>query len=668
MSDISSSSSTSTGMTGAGGGQLLRITGMATGLDVDAMVKKMMAVEQVKVDKAKQNQQLVLWKQQAYQDIISSIKDLQNSFFDPLSPSNNMLSQTNYNSLIAASTNSTAINATAQTGAATGAYSINVTQIAQSATLISNKTLNTQFQVTNIANWSGVGNNITFSTDGGVTSQVVDLSGFGSTGVPSKDLPNLASYINNQISSNPNLNGKVSASYVQDSTGTNYIKLTPLTSTSIQLTAATTVSDIMPTPATLNAASGSTMITSLDPTLNANLNLNLNLNGKVIAINLDNSATGKNGSATINDLITAINTATGGKVTGKFDDITGKFVLQTSSTGSTSTLSITGDNVGGNLTSALGIAVNSPSQGLDAIVQITPPGSTTATTVTENTNNFTLNNMSYSLTSTGNSTITVNTNTQGVHDKIKNFLDKYNAVIDKIQTKLSETKNRDYSPLTDSQKSSMKDSDIAAWNAKAQQGILRNDDNLEKLLSDLRNAFVTPLTDATGARTSSVYFGNIGSGSIGIDTPNGANTTTDGDKITIVDDTKLNNAILNHGDDLMKLFTNITNDVNGNPIFNQTGIFQRINTILQNNVGYTGTSFNSAILTKYANIQDDYTINGSGGANTLPDQIYYKQLMIKKLTDVMTTKQEQYYQQFSKLETAMNTLNAQQAQLSQLTG
>jgi flagellar hook-associated protein 2 len=34
----------------------------------------------------------------------------------------------------------------------------------------------------------------------------------------------------------------------------------------------------------------------------------------------------------------------------------------------------------------------------------------------------------------------------------------------------------------------------------------------------------------------------------------------------------------------------------------------------------------------------------------------------------MSTKQEKYYQQFSQLETAMNTLNAQQMQLSSLIG
>ncbi|MFL0269669.1 flagellar filament capping protein FliD [Candidatus Clostridium radicumherbarum] len=661
MSDISGSSSTPTGMTGAGGGQLLRITGMATGLDVDSMVKKMMLAEQTKLDQVKQGQQLIIWRQQAYQDIIKDIKDLQNSFFDPLTPSNNLLSASNYNNLVTSSTNAAAINATAQTGAATGTYTINVTQIAQSASLVSNRSLNSQFQVTNANNWSGAGNSITFSVDG-VNAPAIDLSGFTPSGDNSKDLPNLTAYINNQISNNTSLNGKVSASYVQDASGNNYIKFNTLTTSAIQITS-TGVSDIPSLNTNFVSASTNTKLTSLDSTLNTNLSLNINYNGKAITVNLDNSATGKNGTATINDLITAIKTATGGQVTGNFDDMTGKFTLQTVNTGSNAGLSITGNS----LTSALGFTGSPSSQGLDAIVKITPPGASTPTTITENSNNFTLNNISYSLTAAGTSTITINTNTQGVHDKIKAFLDKYNAIIDKIQTKLNEKKNSDYPPLTDTQKSSMKDSDITAWNAKAQQGILRNDNNLQKLLSDLRSAFVSPVTDATGKNVSSVYFGSYGSGAIGIDTPNGANTVTDGDKISISDDNKLNNAILNHGDDLIKLFTNVATDNNGKQIFNQSGIFQRINNVLQNNVGYTGTTFNSAILTKYANVQDDYSISGGAGTNTLPDQIYYKQVMITKMTDAMTTKQEQYYQQFSQLETAMNTLNAQQAQLSQLT-
>ncbi|WP_406547961.1 flagellar cap protein FliD N-terminal domain-containing protein [Clostridium ljungdahlii] len=75
-----SDSSMPIGSTGAGGGNMIRLTGLSSGLDVDAVVKKMMAGEQTKLDKAQQDQQTTQWKQEAYQDIIKNIKDLQSSF------------------------------------------------------------------------------------------------------------------------------------------------------------------------------------------------------------------------------------------------------------------------------------------------------------------------------------------------------------------------------------------------------------------------------------------------------------------------------------------------------------------------------------------------------------------------------------------------------------
>ncbi|WP_406540970.1 flagellar cap protein FliD N-terminal domain-containing protein [Clostridium ljungdahlii] len=78
MSD--SVSSMPTGATGAGGGSMLRITGLNTGLDVDSIVKKMLKGDQAKLDKVKQSQQLIQWRQDAYKTIISDIQDLQKSF------------------------------------------------------------------------------------------------------------------------------------------------------------------------------------------------------------------------------------------------------------------------------------------------------------------------------------------------------------------------------------------------------------------------------------------------------------------------------------------------------------------------------------------------------------------------------------------------------------
>lgn len=670
MSDTSSVSSTPTGMTGAGGGNMIRITGMNSGLDVDSIVKKMLAGDQTKIDQAKQQQQIIQWKQQAYQSIVSDVKSLQSTYFDITNPSNCLLLQSNFNSLTASSSNTSVASATATTTAAAGNYTLQVDKVATAANLPGTQSLNSQFQVTDITKWQG--RSISLSVGG--PAQNINLPAAGT-------VTDMVNSINNQISTNSTLSGKVTASYIKDASGKEYVELTPLTSTGVQITATTLLNNDIPAGSwnkNLTSASLNTPLTSLNAASSQNMTLTLNYNGSSIPVNLDNSPSGKNGAATIGDLVTAISTATNGQVIGKFDDMTGNFSLQTTSTGSTTSLSITGETdnggAGNALLSALNLAVSAqPATGSDAQVEITPPGATTATTLTESSNNFTVNGISYNVTGTsaaagGPTTISVASNTQKVHDMIKGFIDKYNSIVQEIQTKLTEKKDYNYPPLTDAQKSQMSATDITNWNNKAQQGVLANDDNLQNLLTNLRQAFTTPLTDANNNRLTSLNFGNYGTGAIGLDT---SSDPTQGGVISIVDDQKFTNAIAQNPQQFMQLFTNVSNvtttstDPNST-YFKGSGIAQRINTILQNNVGFVGTTLNTAILTKYANLQDDYSISGGAGSGTLSDQIYTKQLLINTLTDQMNSDQTKYYNQFTQLETAMSQLSAQQSTISSM--
>lgn len=552
MSDVSS---TSSGMTGAGGGNLLRLTGMNTGLDVDAVVKKMMAAEQTKLDKAKQEQQLLQWRQEAYQDIIKDIKDLQNSFFDSMSSDKNILSSTNFTPFSVAGVGGAAVDTSVATftpgvGAQTGTYKIEVASLAKGATV--NKSL----------------------------------------------------------------------------------------------------------------AAGTTLSTKLNTlgVTDASIQLSLTAGATNINISLDNSS----GNLTVQDLVNEINNKGGSSVKASFSELTGEFKLTTTATGTSSQLTINAassdslSNVLGTYTE--GTAIN----GSNASVTITPPGGT-GTTVSKTTNNFTIDGMNYTISSQGTATVSVGSDTEKVYDKIKGFIDKYNAIVDKIQTKLTEKKNYDYKPLTDTQKESMSDSQITAWETKAKTGILRNDSNLKNMLNDLRSAFTT------GVSNAGLELGKYGSNSIGIDMSSEISTPG---HVEITDANKLKAAISSKTDQILKMFTNqsTTTLPTGQAYdatstkYKEDGIFTRIKNIFQTNVGYTGTTLNSAILTSYANKQYDYSITGTSGKGTLPDQIYKQQIMVTKITNAMSDKQERYYLQFSRLETAMNTLNAQQSQLSSMLG
>lgn len=585
MSDVSSTSSTTyTGMSGAGGGNIMRLTGMASGLDVDSMVKKMLASDQLKIDKANQDKQTVQWKQDAYTDIIKSVKDLQSSFFDVNSPSTSMLSANAYSAFdvsIADAVTSgatTAAAVTAGVGAQAGAYGISFTK---------------PIGDTNIGD-PGVGN---LAQAAGVTSAT---------------------------------------------------KIMTNASPAVMASNSTKLSD-------LGVTAG-----SYSMTVNYNSGNGLGLQSKTI-----NFTEG----STLSDIAALINNATGNSVKAKYSELTGQFSIQTASTGANTTLdiSVAGSNPTtfmqklnlGSGTTATNTDSTYGIVGKDANVYITPPGAATGTLVTKSSNNFTVDDITYSLTSAKDSNFTVVQNSQKVYDKISGFLDKYNAVVDKIQTAISQKKDNTYKPLTDAQKASMSASDIAAWNVKAQQGVLKDDDNLTKLLSDLRSAFVSPVSN------SGLSFGQYGSNAIGIDT---SDDYSQGGKITIANKTELMDAISKHSDQLLNFFSNASTATDTTQKFNENGVFSRLSDILKNNVGYVGTTFNSSILTKYANVQDDYSVSGSGGTHTLPDQLYYQQLMITKLTKSYTDDQEKYYQQFSTLETAMNNLNAQQSQLTSMLG
>ena len=51
-----------------------RITGLATGMDIDEMVTNMITGEQSKVDKADQKKQTQGWQQEIYRDVIKDVK------------------------------------------------------------------------------------------------------------------------------------------------------------------------------------------------------------------------------------------------------------------------------------------------------------------------------------------------------------------------------------------------------------------------------------------------------------------------------------------------------------------------------------------------------------------------------------------------------------------
>lgn len=136
-------------------------------------------------------------------------------------------------------------------------------------------------------------------------------------------------------------------------------------------------------------------------------------------------------------------------------------------------------------------------------------------------------------------------------NKVKDFVEKYNALIDSLNSLTKETKYKDYSPLTDEQKEEMSEKEIESWEKKAKSGILNNDSIVNSVLNKMRN---TLYTNGGGKQdTAEENFANT-LYELGITT---TNSTKDRGKL-VIDEDKLRSAIEKDPEQVFKIFSDTT--------------------------------------------------------------------------------------------------------------
>ncbi len=113
-----------------------RISGLASGLDIDATVKKLMTAEKIPLDKLNQQRQLVSWKQEGYRDVSSQLVTFLNDKLANLSLSASINAQ---KTSITGDTSS--VSATANGAAGGSTMNVKVSQLATATTVISSGSL-----------------------------------------------------------------------------------------------------------------------------------------------------------------------------------------------------------------------------------------------------------------------------------------------------------------------------------------------------------------------------------------------------------------------------------------------------------------------------------------------------------------------------------------------
>jgi flagellar hook-associated protein 2 len=636
----------------------LRITGMATGMDTEATVKQMMKPYTTRVDKMKQDRQIVAWRQELYRDMLTDTAAIKNTYFDVLKPATNMLSKNSYAGFDVTAANSdptksAGVSATASVGAVVGNYKVEVTNLATAAK-VDGTSINesNKFDIANIAKWQS--KTITFEIGG--EKQTITIGA-------AADKEALIVDINNQIDNNTSLKGKIN---VTDGDG---IKFNALTSDSVRVFSTTVDTDMdnLKGKVINNPNKYTTKLSDLGIVNGGTLTFKYNDPNGIQKTSIDIPVLE---TATISQLIDAVNQGTSGAVKLNFSELTGAFSIESLQTGSSASLNVT-ENGGKGVLRKLNFTTSNPLDGsivppsgktligTDATVKITPPGTSAAEiTVTKPGNAFSIDGVNYTLTKEGTTNITVTGNSQKTYDKIKGFIDKYNELVDNISQKTDEKKQYKYLPLTEEQRTAMKEDEIKQWETKAKVGLLKGDSNLENMLNSMRSAFYEGVEGA-----------GISLSEIGLST---SSDITKKGKI-IIDETKLKAAIETRGEQVASLFTkqSITPYSADNTSTQRSdrnkdeGIFQRINDILQD---YTRTSRNNngkkGILLEKAGIKGDSTEFKS----LLSEDIIKKDAKINEMIKSLSTRENKYYLQFSKLEVAMNKLNSQSSWLTQQLG
>lgn len=122
-----------------------RVTGLASGLDIDDLVKNMLQVDQSRLDKQNRTTTKMQWKADALREINSLMKTFREKNMSVLSPNTNMMSASAYSSFdVTMLTNTNAVTVSAGSSANAGKVTINsITHLAEAAQLTSSHLFST---------------------------------------------------------------------------------------------------------------------------------------------------------------------------------------------------------------------------------------------------------------------------------------------------------------------------------------------------------------------------------------------------------------------------------------------------------------------------------------------------------------------------------------------
>lgn len=619
-----------------------RISGLASGMDTEAIVEGLVLGYQEKVDSLKQDKQDLVWQQEAYEEVMTDINSFMDEFYDVLKPEDNILSNSGMKT-VSTYSNLSSVSRYAEilvnSDAAMGTHTIDrIEQLATSSTLSSSGKLSGTITGTTDLSALAAAGTLTADVDGKTFSITLDgvlreitIDSTELADGTFNDAAELASYLDTKFDDEFGA-GRITASIEGGS-----LSLSAENSV-IQVVSGETASDLL---SVVGIESSAKNILNLDGSM-----ADVFGETETIAFTINGMDFTFENTASLRDIMDEVNDSDA-NVKMTYSTMSDTITIESKDTGGSSYINI--ENTTGSLFGADGhirIDTGNVQNGQDAKIYL--DGSASAYTRSSNT--FTIDGTTFSLKEATNESIEykVENNTEDMFEKIVSYVDSFNKLYAGLKDKLSEKVELDYDPLTDAQKDEMTDDEIELWEEKAKSGTLRND----AILSSLTRAMRSALYDAIDG--TSLTFKDIG-----IENSSDYSTFE-----LVIDENKLKSALNENPEEVMELF-NKEDDISYSATlsaadrstrYDEVGFAQRVSDILKGAVRTSrDTSGYKGSLVEKIGVSGDT----SEATNLMKTKLETMADKIEDAIEAMEEKEEYYWDQFTYMETVLSQLNSQ---------
>ncbi len=655
-----------------------RVTGLVSNLDTKGLVNNMLKIEKVRVDRVKATQTKMKWKQEGYREVATMLKGLESSYFDLVNKKDDLRLASNYSSF------ETFVNVNGEKSNAVSAVILGnadfekieieeIEQVARPEQYMPEKSLKNISGKLNLDKLNEV------LANGGTYKLKFKLDG-------TKKSIQLADNYADIDSFKADVEAKLSEEFGKHAVkldfkeipqevapGEEAPKIYDITFKSNNHQLEYNIADTA-LKESIDIKNGAKNYFDINGTISNIVDLNngpIKLDVSFLSTNEDAKRTKIprvkhlveiKPSDKILDVVKKFNKAQ--KVAElKYDKITGKFSLKSTRMGADGKMVFNDDDTK-DFFKDLGLDEKSKQEYQSSVLKVN------GEYVTNDSNKIEIDGATITINKVHKEShsieITKKFNTNGVKEKVRGFIKKYNEVIEKLNTMVKEKKNYKYQPLTEEEKKDLKKEEIEKWEEKAKAGLFRGDNGIRKILSDLRGAFNDKVegTDLTMAKLG-LYF---------------TKDYRDGGKLEL-DDEKFDKAFKEDRESAIKLLTSRSKVRFGNrkgvaKRYQQNGVMQRIQDIIKSNT--------STVKTDTGEFDDrgnkiygprGYLVEKAGIKGTATEYLSELSLKIAKINkridsmmDVLYEKEDKYYMDFARLETSLSQISAQSNAFAGLMG